>query len=326
MIQGVLTRRFRNEYSENLLPILNGNLNINSGTNATIEYDTSIIFDANKSIKHTFVSSGDENTINYQITGYNTTIKNNGKHILSYRFFKSDSSSDISFRIKLYVNGILTETIEQNLYPDNWVNDVWNCYFQSFYFNQGDLISFRFECHSDIIDSELYFDALKLEHDDRSLGIPSMYSVPISESFITGFQSRVDTTNTQTLIGLTDNLISFSGTLEENGNLDLLDTNSKITPISLNDVITMDFAFTGVTPAGSNLFLTILLKVDGVIYRALNLPIIKGAGLDDYFSVSWALPVGASFLANGGEIYVNPKVGIDIKNRYINVSRTHKGI
>ena len=138
---------------------------------------------------------------------------------------------------------------------------------------------------------------------------------------MTGFQSRVDTTNTQSLTALTDNLISFTGTLEENGNLDLLDTNSKITPIGLNDIVSMDFSFTGVVPVGTNLFLSVFLKVDGNIFRATTLPIIKGVGLDDNFSVSWILPVGSSFLTNGAEIYVNPLVSMDIKNRYISVSR-----
>jgi hypothetical protein len=141
----------------------------------------------------------------------------------------------------------------------------------------------------------------------------------------TGFQSRTDESNEQTLLPLTDNLISFTGTLEENGNLDLLDTNAKITPIGLNDIISVDFAFTGVVPVGSNLFLSVYLKVDGNIFRATTLPIIKGVGLDDHFSVSWILPVGSSFLANGAEIYVNPIAGLNIKNRYVCVTRLAKG-
>lgn len=141
----------------------------------------------------------------------------------------------------------------------------------------------------------------------------------------TGFQSRVDNTNTQVLTVSTDNLISFSGTLEENGGLTLMDSNAKITPIALNDIISVDFAFTGVVPVGSNLFLSVYLKVNGNIFRATTLPIIKGVGLDDYFSVSWILPVGSDLLANGGLIYVNPVAGLTIKNRYINVSRIGKG-
>lgn len=141
----------------------------------------------------------------------------------------------------------------------------------------------------------------------------------------TGFQSRTDTTNTQTLTGLTDNLVAFSGVLEENGGLTLTDSNAKITPMSLNDIISVDFAFTAVVPLGTNLFLSIYLKVNSNIFRANTMSIIKGVGLDDNFSVSWVLPVGTDFLANGGEIYINPVVTLDIKNRYINVARIGKG-
>lgn len=141
----------------------------------------------------------------------------------------------------------------------------------------------------------------------------------------TGFQSRVDNTNTQVLTASTDNLISFSGTLEENGGLTLMDSNAKITPIALNDIISVDFAFTGVVPVGSNLFLSVYLKVNGNIFRATTLPIIKGVGLDDYFSISWILPVGDDFLANGATIHVNPLVAMTIKDRYVNVTRLAKG-
>ena len=107
--------------------------------------------------------------------------------------------------------------------------------------------------------------------------------------------------------------------------MNLLNSSAKITPIALNDIISVDFAFTGVVPAGTNLFLSVYLKVNGNIFRATTLQIIKGVGLDDYFSVSWILPVGADFLANGGLIYVNPVAGLTIKNRYVSVIRIGKG-
>ena len=141
----------------------------------------------------------------------------------------------------------------------------------------------------------------------------------------TGWQSRVDTVNTQSLKGLTNNLISFTGTLEENGNLSLLDTNSKITPVSLNDFIIVDFAFTAVTPATTNQYLNILFIVNGVVYRAMTHIFLKKSEIDDNVSVSFGLPVTNAFLTNGGEIYINPSTSVEIKDRYIAVNRTHKG-
>jgi len=161
-------------------------------------------------------------------------------------------------------------------------------------------------------------DVLRIAFDKVNDNFDELYSA-------TGFQSVSDTTNTQTLTALTDNLISFSATPEENGGLTLMDSNAKITPVGLNDIIGVDFSFTGVVPVGTNLSLSVFLKVAGVNYRSTSQPIVKGAGLDDYFSASWILPVGASFLSNGGLIYVNPVVGMTIKNRYLSVTRIGKG-
>lgn len=142
----------------------------------------------------------------------------------------------------------------------------------------------------------------------------------------TGWQSRVDTTNTQTLTGATNNLISFAGTLEENGGLTLMNSLAKITPITLGDAIHVDFSFTAVTPAGQDHYLNILFIVGGFVYRSNTFTLLKGAGNDDNISVSYFLPVGALFLANGGELFINPDVSLDIKNRYVSVSRIHKAI
>ncbi len=142
----------------------------------------------------------------------------------------------------------------------------------------------------------------------------------------TGWQSRVDTTNTQALTGATNNLISFSGTLEQNGGLTLMNANAKITPIALGDAIQVDFSFTAIVPSGTDHFLNVLFIVNGFVYRSNTYIFKKGAGTDDYISVSYFLPVGAVFLANGGEFYINPDVAVTIKDRYISVSRIHKAL
>lgn len=180
MATGILINRFRPEYSENLLPILDGSLSINSGTNASINYDNSIYFDTSKSIKHTFLNGSMLDNTTYEIIGYTTTIKNTGSHILSYRLLKLSDDPEITFWVQMFVNGILTanttieNTLDTALYVDNWT-----CFSQSFNLNQNDIITFKFQAVSDVIGSVLYFDALKLEYDDRNLGTPSIYSKPI---------------------------------------------------------------------------------------------------------------------------------------------------
>jgi hypothetical protein len=232
----------------------------------------------------------------------------------------------VNLSLNVFVNGLLEYTFTNGL--NNDVPYKNNRFVQSFNLNEGDVVNFEFAVQRDSVGNpnpniEIYFTNFCLNYNKygRYLFPHSYY---LNET-TTGFQSRTDESNEQTLLPLTDNLISFTGILEENGNLDLLDTNAKITPIGLNDIISVDFAFTAVVPVGSNLFLSVYLKVDGNIFRSTTLPIIKGVGLDDHFSASWILPVGATFLANGAEIYVNPIAGLNIKNRYICVTRLAKG-
>lgn len=141
----------------------------------------------------------------------------------------------------------------------------------------------------------------------------------------TGWISRYKAT-TVTLTGASQNLITITGTPESNNGLTLLDANSRITPLTLGDAITVDFSCTVVTPSGSNNYIEIGVSVPtGGYYRKMTIPLLKSSGVDDFVSVSWTLPVGSVFLANGGDIVITPNVGLNIKELYISVCRVHKG-
>lgn len=141
----------------------------------------------------------------------------------------------------------------------------------------------------------------------------------------TGWISRYNAA-TVALSGLTQNLITITGTPESNNGLTLLDANSRITPLTLNDVVTVDFACTVVTPSGSDNYVDVGFFVPtGGYYRRLTIPLLKGSGNDDFVSISWTLPVGSVFLANGGDMVVIPNVNLNIKDLYISVTRIHKG-
>ena len=328
MAIGILINDFRPEYSENILPILDGSLNINSGTNASISYDSSVYFDTGKCIKNTFIVGGDVDRITYNISDYTTTIKNTGSHILSYRFFKPSEDPSITFWVQMFVNGILTtNTTIENVLETDVFTDRWLCFAQSFDLTSGDVITFKFQAISDVIGSVIYFDALKLEYDDRNLGTPSIYSKPL-DSYMplnaTGFESKTDTTNVVSLTAATDNVMSLSATSVSNGGLTFLDSNSKIIPIQLNDVLAIEFACTFETPAGTEQSIDVLLRVGTSFYRGYNYKLTKGAGNDDYFSVNWNLPCGVNVMANDVEIVLNPTSTMNYKDRYINVTRIHK--
>lgn len=161
--------------------------------------------------------------------------------------------------------------------------------------------------------------------DDRGLnGIAPFYSEPTNQT--TGYKSKVDTSNTQNLTANTDNLISFTGVESSNGGLNIMNSNGKITPIKLGDVLVTDFVFTFPSPSGTTDFLSVKLKVNGVIYRAQSFQILEPTGETNYVAVSFTLPVEADFLQYGAEFFINPNVAITISNRYLQVTRVHKAV
>jgi hypothetical protein len=139
-----------------------------------------------------------------------------------------------------------------------------------------------------------------------------------------GFESRSDTTTEPSQTPATDNPFLVTTNPESNGGISLIDALGNITPRAVGDVLSIDVAFTTIVPVGSNLYSVVKLIVNGVVYRAVTQNIVKGVGLDDYFSVSWTVPVGADFHTYGGTIYVNPISALLIKDRYIQVTQIHK--
>ena len=254
------------------------------------------------------------------------TCNNTGYYNFSLRLLHLNNTPfPDQIKLKISVNGVGSfYTMECNLGTDTPKN-IWHTFAQTFAFATGDVVNFSFEHTCGDKDSlGVFIDGLKLELIDRDNGIPTIYTRPTDD--LTGWQSRVDTTNTQALTANTSNLIAFTGTLESNGVLTLLDTNSKVVPLKLGDFISVDFAFTAVTPSGTGHYLIISFEVNEFAYRSETHTFLKGAGNDDNISVSYSFPVTDDFLANGGVFKIFPNTAVTIKNRYISVARTHKGL
>jgi hypothetical protein len=255
-----------------------------------------------------------------------TSIRD-GVYNFSFYMLKGDlnvnTGYNVDVKLNVFVNSVLTDTFVKNVALESGnTEDVRLA--QSFSLYEGDVVNFTFEVQKDSVGTpnpniELYFTGFQLNY-----GNISNYEAP--KENISGWQSRVDTTNTQSLTANTDNTIAFTGTLESNGGLVLMNSNAKITPLKLGDFINVDFAFTAVTPSGTSNYLTAKFIVNGVAYRSESHTFLKGTGVDDNISVSYGFPVTADFLANGGNFVINPNVAVTIKNRYISVCRTHKGI
>ena len=139
-----------------------------------------------------------------------------------------------------------------------------------------------------------------------------------------GWESRFQAASQS--LTVSNNLITITGTSESNGGLTFLDTNAKVIPIQENDVLSIDFGCTIVTPAGSSNYVHLKFVVNTMVYRAITLPLLKGSGNNDHISLSATLPVGADFIANGLEIYIETNTALDISDKYISVNRTHLAV
>jgi hypothetical protein len=139
---------------------------------------------------------------------------------------------------------------------------------------------------------------------------------------------RTDLVNTQNLTALTDNVVQITTATEGNGFdfASLFDTNAKVTPINVNDVVSVDFSCEIETPSGTDRFIDVKGLVDGVAYRQVTHKLLKGAGNIDQLSISWILPVKEAFKLNGLQIALNPNSACTISNRYISVTRIHEAL
>ena len=248
-----------------------------------------------------------------------TEVINTGNYFISFAI-KSVIAFD--FEVNVVVNGGLPIVLSAEVDA----LDYWQNLTQSLPLTRGDEVNISFKVLHDAGGTSNSFnfllDSLRLEENNAGLGVPSLI---IPNQNKTGWQSRVDVVNTVALpIG--ENVLAITGAVESNGNVNLLDANSKIVPENLGDVIQVDFSCTFVTPAGSDKYVEIKLVVDGVVYRGNTHLLLKGDGNDDYFSLSYSLPVGDAFINNGVSIVISPSAEMSYKNRYIQATLIHKGV
>jgi hypothetical protein len=273
-------------------------------------------FNGTKSIKVNVVADGAiprTATITSSSNQMETTITKDGIYVISL-MLGLDSLQDFLFGIELWVNGIKTD-LETTFTSDYEMGLNYNALFQTIQLEAGDVVNYKFKVESKYTRT-FYIDGFKLELVNDNIYIPSPYSkMPY---LLQEWQSRVDTTNTQSIVADTNVNFGFVGISESNNNPSLLSTSGLITPINEKDVVTVDYSFQLTTPSGSDKFVQIF-KVNGIIYRAETHLLIKPTSETDYISGSFTLPVGADFKLYGGQIVINSSVAITIQNRYISV-------
>lgn len=316
----------RNLYTKNFVDA--NDRTISSGS-ATIQ-NSKFIFLANQSVK---ITKNNHQTTDL-VFNFNEQLK----------FTKTFSSADyyvlgfsvggltipVNFKLNYFINGNLEETFDFTTDENPSPTTLFQSFFKDF-FNQTNngTIDFSIEVPANALQTnvlDFYLDGFYLiekksdqvNFNYKKGGNPTMWI------------DRTDETNTPTLTASTDNIQQLQINTEQNSYnddaLNLLDANGKVTPININDLISVDFSCTIETPAGVDRFVDIKALVDTDVYRANTHKLLKGSGNDDFLSVSWILPVKDAFKLNGLQIALNPNSNCVVKNRYICVSRIHQAL
>jgi len=148
-----------------------------------------------------------------------------------------------------------------------------------------------------------------------------------------GWERYFDTANTeespQGLTELTDNVITIEGlnsivTEKPNISNNPLWGSNKIHPISPGDCYLIRFDFKA-SIENANGWFEFSLNVGGDIGKILigTYTFPKGANTEHSFSLSHAFYTANTFLANGGQILVNPSHSMDIYQKSIFIQRTY---
>lgn len=171
------------KYAENVLPLI-ANFDddftwniVSGGSNGVVENSSTERYAGKKSLRVAFTGT-DEITFNRGNSDFQVFGLRGGQYILSYRFFKSDPSADVTFKVNVYVDGVLypQNEIEQNLYSaSGFTDDVWNAYTQIITIGDSETLDFSFTAQSDTIGCQLYFDGMSLLYNDRELSPLNLY-------------------------------------------------------------------------------------------------------------------------------------------------------
>ena len=143
-------------------------------------------------------------------------------------------------------------------------------------------------------------------------GWSSVYSVEAMQTEATG-----------TILDMND------GVIDSNNPISFFDIETRsILPLYLNDVLLIDVAFIAEVPELGTHWMNIGFRVKGTtdIYRSTSIFMTKGVGTDDPMATSFSIPISESLVDQELEIVLTPDVETTIKQKYVCVTRIHKGI
>lgn len=185
------------DYSENLLPspaVFDENTDIFYSGSGTVSLASNVSYDGAKSVN--LFCNTDAFVVSTVLFNFNNDIKKvvtkTGNYIFSLKLYNgtvSTNSLNVTVKVNLYVNTVFVDSFTNTFDTGTFSRNSWTTFAQSFALNANDEVNFTFEFDAPTSPEpnpnvNLYFDGLKLEHDDRSLGIPTIYSLPVSKNNI----------------------------------------------------------------------------------------------------------------------------------------------
>lgn len=182
----VLIPQCRSEYSENLLSpnsVITDQSNVikvSGSALSTAQKSATNFFEKYQSIK-VFNNSSVTPLVFFAQNSFDFVTNNDGNYILSLRVLhKQVSAFDHKLKVNIFANGIQANTLELSI-ADTQRNE-WLTFAQSFNISSGVSIGMTFEFLIDPTDPaeecELWIGGVKMEYDDRNLGLPSLYTLP----------------------------------------------------------------------------------------------------------------------------------------------------
>lgn len=136
-------------------------------------------------------------------------------------------------------------------------------------------------------------------------------------------EEGMQTESTGTVLDMND------GVIDSNNPISFFDIETRsILPLYLNDVLLVDVAFIAEVPSAGTHWMNIGFRVKGTtdIYRSTSIFMTKGVGTDDPMAASFSIPISESLIDQELEIVLTPDVETTVKQKYVCVTRIHKGI
>lgn len=207
---------------DNLLPIeysfeKSSTFTTTAGTGTSNIYDTYFVVFSGKYGLSSVNLDYQNNDYSFWLTNVPYVSTFDGYAIFS--FYISDFSDNTKINIEMFIDGISV-----NLYTINTANDsvtaenLWRRYAQRFLLSVGDSVTFKITIKKDATSTSpskyIYFDAFKLEVDDKGVGLPTTYLEPeiVSNATELGF-TQLTTTEINALTP-TEGLTVYNTTLQ----------------------------------------------------------------------------------------------------------------